>query len=100
MPGDEVSTDTDVDRDVMDREGFRAPGWPRIAFIEHAFAGDETNWWAPNHAAAEAMLRSSGMRVLERPAREIYICEPDRNRAAWARSSRGAAELRSATGQP
>jgi tRNA (mo5U34)-methyltransferase len=100
MPGDEVSTDTDVDRDVMDREDFRAPGWPKIAFIEHAFAGDETNWWAPNHAAAEAMLRSSGMRVLERPAREIYICEPDRNRAAWARSSRGAAELRSATGQP
>ena len=23
-------------------------------------AGDPTNWWAPNHAACEAMLRSAG----------------------------------------
>jgi tRNA (mo5U34)-methyltransferase len=99
MPGEEVSTDTTVDRDVMDREDFRAPGWPKIAFIEHAFAGDVTNWWAPNHAAVEAMLRSSGMRVLGRAAHEIYVCEPDFSPDTWALTQRGAEELASATGE-
>jgi tRNA (mo5U34)-methyltransferase len=98
MPGDEVSTSTTVDRDVMDREDFLTPGWPKIAFIEHAFAGDATNWWAPNHAAVEAMLRSSGMRVLGRAAHEIYLCEPDHDRETWARTPRGAEELASAAG--
>ncbi len=99
MPGEEVSTTTAVDRDVMDREDFRAPGWPKIAFIEHAFAGDATNWWAPNHAAVEAMLRSSGMRVLGRAAHEIYLCEPEPQPDTWPRTDRGAAELASATGE-
>jgi tRNA (mo5U34)-methyltransferase len=99
MPGDEVSTSTAVDRDVMDRADFLTPGWPKIAFIEHAFAGDSTNWWAPNHAAAEAMLRSSGMRVLARPAHEIYLCEPRSGSETWARTPRGAEELASATGE-
>jgi tRNA (mo5U34)-methyltransferase len=98
MPGDEVSSNTNVDRDVMDREDFLAPGWPKIAFIEHAFAGDATNWWAPNHAAAEAMLRSSGMRVLGRAAHEIYICRPERERESWIQTPRGAEELASARG--
>ena len=39
-----------------------------MAFIEHEFAGDPTNWWAPNHAGVEAMLRSSGLRVMRGPA--------------------------------
>lgn len=99
MPGDEVSTRTTVDRDVMDREEFLTPGWPKIAFIEHAFAGDPTNWWAPNHAAVEAILRSSGMRVLGRAAHEIYLCEPERGSETWARTCRGAEELASATGE-
>jgi tRNA (mo5U34)-methyltransferase len=99
MPGDEISPNTNVDRDVMDREDFLTPGWPKIAFIEHAFAGDATNWWAPNHAAAEAMLRSSGMHVLGRAAHEIYLCRPELDREAWARTPRGAEELASATGE-
>jgi tRNA (mo5U34)-methyltransferase len=99
MPGDEVSTSTTVDRDVMDREEFLTPGWPKIAFIEHAFAGDPTNWWAPNHAAVEATLRSSGMRVLGRAAHEIYLCEPERDREIWPRTPRGDEELASASGE-
>jgi tRNA (mo5U34)-methyltransferase len=98
MPGDEVSTSTTVDRDVMDRAEFLTPGWPKIAFIEHAFAGDPTNWWAPNHAAVEAMLRSSGMRILGRAAHEIYLCEAEHDREIWAHTTRGAEELASATG--
>jgi tRNA (mo5U34)-methyltransferase len=52
-------------------------GWPKMAFIENRFSGDATNWWVPNHAAIEAMLRSCGLRVTQRPADEIYLCVPD-----------------------
>jgi tRNA (mo5U34)-methyltransferase len=75
MPGTEVCTDT-ADRPIHERDQFLEPGWPRMAFIEHAFAKDPTNWWVPNHAACEAMLRSCGLQVAARPADEIYLCAP------------------------
>lgn len=99
MPGEEVFEDTARDRDIDDREEFLTPGWPKMAFIEHSFSGDHTNWWAPNHAAVEAMLRSSGLRVTGRPGHEIYLCEPDPTTLAWPQG-RGAAELRAAAGRP
>lgn len=34
-----------------------------------------TNWWAPNHAAVEAMLRSAGL-APERIGHETYRCRP------------------------
>ena len=98
-PGMAVHPDTARDRDVLERDDFAAAGWPKLSFIEHKFAGDETNWWAPNHAGVEAMLRSSGMRVTARPGHEIYFCEPDPAADAWPRG-RGRAELLSATGRP
>ena len=55
-----------------------APAWPQMAFVEHRMAGDATNWWLANAAAVEAMLRTTGMRVLERPGRELWICERER----------------------
>lgn len=76
LPGEAVETDT-FDRAIQDREPLLAPGWPKMAFLEHRFAGDPTNWWVANHAGVEAMLRSAGMRVLARPGHEIYLCEPD-----------------------
>jgi tRNA (mo5U34)-methyltransferase len=98
-PDTGVFADTARERDVLDREDFAAPGWPTLAFLEHPFAGDPTNWWAPNHAAVEAMLRSSGMRVLSRPAHEVYLCEPDASTAPWPRRA-GRPELLAATGRP
>jgi tRNA (mo5U34)-methyltransferase len=95
MPGRVVYAGTSVDRDIDDREAFTHPGWPKMAFIEHQFSGDPTNWWAPNHAACEAMLRSSGMRVVGTPADEIYLCEPDPRSDRQHRRP----ELLSATGQ-
>jgi tRNA (mo5U34)-methyltransferase len=44
--------------------------------VEHRLAGDPTNWWAPNHACVEAMLRSCGLHVIARPADETYLCVP------------------------
>jgi tRNA (mo5U34)-methyltransferase len=98
MPGEEVFDGTAVDRDVNDRDAFLAPGWPKMAFIEYEFASDPTNWWAPNHAGVEAMLRSSGLRVTARPGHELYLCEPNREEPGWPQT-RGVAELRSATGR-
>jgi tRNA (mo5U34)-methyltransferase len=60
-----------------DRALMNRAGWPRMAFIEHKLEKDPTNWWAPNDACAQAMLRSAGFRVLARPGHEIYLCEPD-----------------------
>lgn len=75
MPGEEV-VEPGLDRAIDDRGGMREPGWPKMAFIEHRLAGDPTNWWAPNHAGVEAMLRSAGLEVVARPGHEIYVCRP------------------------
>jgi tRNA (mo5U34)-methyltransferase len=97
MPGEEV-TSGDQPVDLDHREPLLEPGWPAMAFIEHRLAGDPTNWWAPNHAAVEALLRSCGLRVVARPGHEIYVCELDpagrSERMAW-----GGAEPLAATAQ-
>ena len=105
MPGDEVYERTyedpalaDKDRGINNREVLREPGWPKMAFIEHRLAGDPTNWWVANRAGIEAMLRSSGLRVLGRPDEETYLCAPDPERPSCV-STWNAAELLSATGR-
>jgi tRNA (mo5U34)-methyltransferase len=55
-------------------EMFQKPGFPRMHFIEHRYADDPTNWWIPNAACAEAMLRSSGFEILSHPEEEVYLC--------------------------
>lgn len=62
---------------IDEREDMLQRGWPQMAFIEHKLAGDPTNWWAPNHACIEAMLRTCGLRVKEHPGHEMYIAVPD-----------------------
>lgn len=73
MPGEET-TAVPADAPIHERRRMLDPGWPKMAFIEHRLEGDPTNWWAPNHAAIEAMLRTSGLTVRRRPAHEIYLC--------------------------
>lgn len=53
---------------------FDDPGYPRMHFIEHSYSGDPTNWWAPNRACTEAMLRSAGFEIMSRPEDETYLC--------------------------
>jgi tRNA (mo5U34)-methyltransferase len=90
LSGTHVFRDT-ADRDYLDRDDLHDRGWPKLAFIEHRFAGDPTNWWIPNHAACEAMIRAAGMRVVRRPGHELYLCEP-------AAGAVDRAELRAALG--
>jgi tRNA (mo5U34)-methyltransferase len=53
---------------------FDLPSWPKLHFIEHRYARDPTNWWVPNRACAEAMLRNAGFEILAHPDREVYLC--------------------------
>jgi len=53
---------------------FDDPGYPRLHFIEREYAHDWTNWWAPNRACSEAMLRAAGFTIEARPEEEVYIC--------------------------
>jgi tRNA (mo5U34)-methyltransferase len=57
-------------------EQFGDPAYPSMYFVEHMYANDQTNWWIPNRAAAAAVLRSSGLEVLEHPEAETWICTP------------------------
>jgi tRNA (mo5U34)-methyltransferase len=63
------------DYPFSEREVFDHPAWPKLHFVEHAYAEDATNWWVPNRACVEAMLRSSGFRPEPVPNTEIYVCE-------------------------
>lgn len=53
---------------------FQQPGFPCMYFVENKYSGDETNWWIPNNAGLEAMLRSSGFEILTHPEQEVYVC--------------------------
>jgi tRNA (mo5U34)-methyltransferase len=53
---------------------FEEPGYPKMYFIERAFAHDWTNWWAPNRACSAAMLRAAGFEILGNPESEVFLC--------------------------
>jgi tRNA (mo5U34)-methyltransferase len=55
-------------------EVFDRPGFPKLHFIEQRYASDPTNWWAPNHACSQAMLRSAGFTIVAHPEEEVFIC--------------------------
>jgi tRNA (mo5U34)-methyltransferase len=97
-PGMDVYTDTE-DHPIDERNVLNEPGWPRMAFIEHRFSRDPSNWWVPNHAAVEAMLRSSGMNVTAHLGHEIYLCEPADPDSPTRAPYDFTPELRSATGR-
>jgi tRNA (mo5U34)-methyltransferase len=62
------------DYPFSENEIFDDPGYPRLHFIEREYAHDPTNWWSPNRACSEAMLRSAGFEILSHPEQEVYIC--------------------------
>jgi tRNA (mo5U34)-methyltransferase len=53
---------------------FDRAGHPAMYFVEHRYAGDDTNWWIPNRACVEAMLRSAGFTIELRAEDEVYLC--------------------------
>ncbi|MFL6732137.1 MAG: TIGR04290 family methyltransferase [Sphingomicrobium sp.] len=78
-------------------EHFFESGYPKLHFVEREYCGDWTNWWVPNRACTEAMLRSAGFRIDKRIEEEVYLCRVgDRRFAnhgpAAVYPARGAAE--------
>lgn len=53
---------------------FDDPAYPKMHFIEREFAHDWTNWWAPNAACSQAMLRAAGFSIEANPESEVYLC--------------------------
>lgn len=76
MPGEDHFA-VQEDYQINERDKMLEPGWPKMAFIENKLNGDPTNWWAPNMACIEAMLRTCGFKITARPGHELFICQPD-----------------------
>ncbi|MFL6529359.1 MAG: TIGR04290 family methyltransferase [Chthoniobacterales bacterium] len=65
--------------DFWETEMFAQPDYPMMYFIEHKYAGDPTNWWIPNRACSEAMLRSAGFEIIAHPEDEVFVCRVKSN---------------------
>lgn len=66
--------DVGADYHFWETEMFDRPDYPKMFFVEHRYASDPTNWWIPNAACAEAMLRSAGFEIVDHPEQEVYVC--------------------------
>ena len=64
---------------------FEKPGYPAMYFVEKYYSGDPTNWWIPNQACVEAMLRSAGFEITAHPEQEVYVCR--RTARLWGSES-------------
>ena len=53
---------------------FFETGFPKLHFVEREYSKDWTNWWVPNRACTEAMLRSAGFEIEKRIEEEVYLC--------------------------
>jgi tRNA (mo5U34)-methyltransferase len=65
------------DYPIEERQIFEDPRYPALYFVEQKYAGDLTNWWIPNRAGMEAMLRSAGLRIEGLEGFEVYFCAPN-----------------------
>ncbi|HEX4652967.1 MAG TPA: TIGR04290 family methyltransferase [Candidatus Udaeobacter sp.] len=72
--GNETIEPIEEDYDFWETDVFERPGFPKLYFVEKRYAGDPTNWWIPNRAAVEAMLRSSGFEIVGHPETEVFVC--------------------------
>jgi tRNA (mo5U34)-methyltransferase len=72
---DEVMS-PDSDYPFGETQVFDSPGYPKLHFVERGYSGDSTNWWIPNRACAEAMVRSAGFEIVDHPEAEVYVCRP------------------------
>ena len=72
--GTDDVADVPQNRDFDDRALFDAPGYPKLHFIEHRYCDDPTNWWVPNRACTEALLRAAGFSIRGRIEDETYLC--------------------------
>jgi tRNA (mo5U34)-methyltransferase len=80
LRGSTDARSVEFDYDFHETAQFEDPAYPLMYFVEHRYAGDPTNWWIPNRACAEAMLRSAGFVVVDHPEDEVFICRSQERR--------------------
>jgi tRNA (mo5U34)-methyltransferase len=83
LRGSSESIDLPSDFPFWESERFENEKFPRMYFVEKRYANDPTNWWIPNRACFEAMLRSAGFEILEHPEDEVFICRRTTLSAPW-----------------
>jgi tRNA (mo5U34)-methyltransferase len=74
MRGDADTREFEGDYPFSETGVFDDPRFPRMYFIEREYSHDCTNWWIPNRACAEAMLRSAGFEIVDHPEAEVFVC--------------------------
>jgi len=74
--GSEEVKDWEGDYPFWNTEIFEERNFPAMYFIEKSYSHDPTNWWIPNRAAVEGMIRSSGLSIDAHPESETWICTP------------------------
>lgn len=84
LRGSAESAQVKHDYQFWESDQFDDDAYPRLYFVEHKYAGDPTNWWIPNRACAEAMLRSAGFDIVDHPEDEVFICRRSSDDAARA----------------
>ena len=72
--GSDAVEKVEDDYGFWDTDAFEQQGFPKMFFIEKRYASDPTNWWIPNRAGVEAMLRSAGFEILDHPESEVFVC--------------------------
>ena len=77
LRGSRTRPHVEEDYPFWERAIFDHPGFPKMHFVEHYYSQDPTNWWIPNRACAEAVLRSAGFRIESNPEPEVFICRCD-----------------------
>jgi tRNA (mo5U34)-methyltransferase len=81
LRGDDSAPEIEPDYPFSETDVFSRPGYPVLHFVEKSYAHDPTNWWIPNRACAEAMLRSAGFTIMARPDDDVFLCQPASNRS-------------------
>jgi tRNA (mo5U34)-methyltransferase len=75
MRGSREVMELEADYPFSETDIFEAEGYPAMYFVEKRYSHDPTNWWIPNLACSEAMLRSAGFEIVNHPEDEVYICK-------------------------
>jgi tRNA (mo5U34)-methyltransferase len=85
LRGSQAVAAVQEDYTFHDHSPFQHELYPVMYFVEQRFAGDATNWWIPNRACMEAMLRSAGFTITDHPEDEVFVCRRSAEQPAYVR---------------
>ncbi len=72
--GSERTEPLEDDYPFSETEIFNRAEYPVLHFVEKSYSADRTNWWIPNRACSEAMLRSAGFTIEAQADDDTFVC--------------------------